>query len=194
MAVAQPRSVKGAARRAQILSTAFDVLSQDGYRRTSLREIARALDLEPAHILYYFASREDLLVEVVQTWQQRTLEAASAAHPDGDELEVWMAVVRENVKRYGLVYLYTTFSAEAADPEHPAHEYFLDRLALLVESFGATIEERQRAGRIAAHVEPRAAARRLIALSDGLQLQWLADPRIDMAAVLEAEIEQLARG
>jgi AcrR family transcriptional regulator len=47
------RFAKGAARREAILTTATEVLARDGYRGTSLRSIARALELEPAHILYY---------------------------------------------------------------------------------------------------------------------------------------------
>lgn len=188
------RSKKGEARRAQILQTAFEVLSQDGYRRSSLREIARALNVEPAHILYYFATREELLTEVVKTWQERTLERARAVSQSSDALDGWLDVVHQNAHTPGLVYVYTTFAAEAADPGHPAHSYFLERFNMLHTAVADAIRQRQHAGRARADIDADHAALRLMALSDGLQLQWLANPAIDMATELGLAINELAAG
>ena len=76
---------------------------------------------------------------------------------------------------------------DAADPDHPAHEYFLDRSARLRESiadsFGA--EERRSA------LDPDTLARVIQAASDGLQLQWMIDPSVDMPGIMSALIDAL---
>ena len=40
---------------------------------------------------------------------------------------------------------------------------------------------------------PHVAAAQLIALMDGLQIQWLLDPATDMAAALRAHVDRLLR-
>ena len=51
-----------------------------------------------------------------------------------------------------------------------------DRFRLLRQTLTARIESGQRAGRIAADIDPLDAAALVIAASDGLQIQWLLDP------------------
>ncbi|MDY7557643.1 TetR family transcriptional regulator C-terminal domain-containing protein [Cryobacterium sp. 10C3] len=92
----------------------------------------------------------------------------------------------------GLVELHCVLSAEATAPEHPAHQYFLDRytwvVALMIEAFSNA----QAAGQLAEAVEPASAARSLIALSDGLQVQWLLAPdTLDMAEELRRYLRPL---
>jgi hypothetical protein len=50
------------------------------------------------------------------------------------------------------------------------------RFRSLRETLAARIESGQRAGRIAADIDPADAAALVIAASDGLQIQWLLDP------------------
>lgn len=54
-----------AARRAQIIDAAIDTLADVGYSRASLAEIARRAAISKSAISYYFASKEDLLRQVV---------------------------------------------------------------------------------------------------------------------------------
>src|ERR1700730_3152103 len=64
-------------RRAQIVRAATAVLSRQGYGDTSLKEIAREAGVAPGLLHYYFESKEQLLLEVVEemdreltnTWQ-----------------------------------------------------------------------------------------------------------------------------
>ena len=53
-------------RRAEIVKAAYQVLSQRGYEATSIKDIAKAADIAPGLIHYYFATKEDLLVAVVE--------------------------------------------------------------------------------------------------------------------------------
>lgn len=188
---------KGAARRQEILDTALRVLAEKGYRNTSLRGIGRELGLEPAHVLHYFSSREKLLEAVVHTWDERNWAAVADTHADeagSGSMEQWVDLVRRNTEVPGLVHLYTAFAAEAADPNHPSRDFFAQRFSSLREVIANGIREGQEAGTYPADLDASNAALRLIAFSDGLQLQWLIDPSIDMPAELAGAIASLKVG
>ncbi|HEY5230670.1 MAG TPA: helix-turn-helix domain-containing protein, partial [Galbitalea sp.] len=51
---------KGVAKREEILRTALEVFARQGYRGTSLRELADAVNLSQAGLLHYFDSKEEL--------------------------------------------------------------------------------------------------------------------------------------
>jgi AcrR family transcriptional regulator len=52
--------------RSEILDVALDLFSRNGYDRTSVREIARRVDLSQAGLLHYFNSKEELFTEVLR--------------------------------------------------------------------------------------------------------------------------------
>ncbi|MFI5707480.1 TetR family transcriptional regulator C-terminal domain-containing protein [Kribbella sp. NPDC051620] len=79
--------------------------------------------------------------------------------------------MRHNADVPGLVQLYSTFSAEAGDPQHGAHEYFVERYQLLREALAEGVRDRQTHGTISPAADPEKIATLLIALSDGLQIQ-----------------------
>lgn len=178
---------KGKARRAEILETALRVLAERGYRNTSLRGIGRELGLQPAHILHYFSSREELLEEVIRAWDSRE---STTLHGMATLLD-WTRIVRDNMTVPGLVHLYTALAAEATDPGHPSHQFFRNRFEQLSRHFSEAIVAAQEAGDIRPDVDPERAAINLIALSDGLQLQWLINPTIDMARELTDALDRI---
>ncbi|MBB3957653.1 TetR/AcrR family transcriptional regulator [Novosphingobium sediminicola] len=169
-------SAKGLARREEILNGLMERLSGQELRNPSLREIGRALGIEPAHILYYFSSREELLQQVIMRWDEGARRAAPAA---ANPLDNFVQQVRRNIAMPGILHLYFTFAAEAVDPAHPAHHFFQQRFAAVSASLAGHIRAQQTAGLISAAMDPDSKARQLIALSDGLQLQSLVDPTVD---------------
>ncbi|WEO78800.1 TetR/AcrR family transcriptional regulator [Cryobacterium sp. SO2] len=185
------RFPKGAARREAILQTATEVLSRDGFQGTSLRAIGRELEVEPAHILYYFDSREDLIQNVIARWDDNALESIGGDFLPGETLDNYTAIIRRNLEIPGLVHLYLIFAAEAVDATHPAHGFFRDRFDRVRGILSAAVRFEQAAGRIPAEVDPDRAARMLIAVADGVQLQALMNPAIDAPADLESVIDHL---
>ena len=64
-------------------------------------------------------------------------------------------------------------SGEATDPAHPAHEFFRDRYISTRQTIGESFAQLGTEGQLRPGVDPESAARDLIAMWDGLQLQWL---------------------
>jgi AcrR family transcriptional regulator len=167
MASSRGPYAKGVAKRAEILRVALEVIARHGYRKTSTRELAAAAGLSEAGMLHYFGSKEKLFEEVL-----RARDEADRARVAGeDPIDGLRAVVRHNATVPGLVQLYSTFSAEAGDPEHSSHEFFVERYAGLRAALADAVRARQSAGTFAPDADPDAIATLLIALSDGLQVQ-----------------------
>ena len=80
------RSSSGsAARRDELLAAAARVFSEKGFAAASMQELAEAMALKPTAIYHYFASKDELLAEVVnkahtEAWQ--TVSRAMAATSD----------------------------------------------------------------------------------------------------------------
>jgi len=165
------------------------LIGQQGFRATSLRAIGRALGVQPAQLLHYFASREELLETVLTRWDAASEQILT---DDGRGfLDVWPQIVRANTRVPGFVNLYTSLAAEATDPGHPSHDFFRQRFHRVRTLIAADIHQRQATGQIGGDLDPERAALHLVAFSDGLQLQWLIDRTIDLATELTHEIARL---
>jgi len=167
MATSRGPYAKGVAKRAEILRAALEVIARHGYRKTSTRELAAAVGLSEAGMLHYFGSKEKLFEEVLRARDEADLERIDAT----DSIDGLQAVIRHNGTVPGLVQLYSTFSAEAGDPDHTSHDFFVDRYAALRARLAETVRTRQSEGTLTPDADPDTIATLLIALSDGLQIQ-----------------------
>jgi AcrR family transcriptional regulator len=158
---------KGVAKREEILTAALEVIARQGYRKTSTKELAAAVGLSEAGLLHYFGSKEKLFEAVLRARD----EADVGRFDESDLIDKLTAIIRHNSDVPGLVQLYSTFSAEAGDPQHPSHPYFVERYARLRESLADAVRARQSAGAFTSSADPELVATLLIALSDGLQVQ-----------------------
>lgn len=179
---------KGIAKRDEILRTALDVIARNGYRRTSVRELADAVGLSQAGLLHYFSSKEELFTAILRERDEldarRFDDVSHDGATGGASIAGLIGVVEHNVLVPGLVQLYAALSVEATDVDHPAHSYFLERNALLRHALATGVRNAQRDGSVSATLDPESVATIFIALSDGLQVQWLLDPSVNMAEQL----------
>ncbi len=178
---------KGRAKRDEILRVALDVIAENGFRRSSLREIGERVGLTNAGVLHHFGSKEELFAEVLRVRDERS--AASS----GRALDSFSEVIRRNAAVPGLAHLYASLSSDGVDPEHPAHDFFVERYRALEEMLTTELRDRQEAGEVHRSLDAAMLARMLIALADGLQVQWLFEPEFSMADHVDALLE-LIRG
>lgn len=176
---------KTPARREAILQTAVEVFGQQGFRGSSLREIAERVGLSESGVLHHFGGKVALLQAVLQARDEASLRSGMALRLED--------LVAHNASRPGEVRLFVNLSAEATDSDHPAHEYFVDRYAQIRARQSARLRAAADAGHLADGVDPDVAARLLLAAMDGLQIQWLLDPDQDMAAAFRLLVDLLHR-
>jgi AcrR family transcriptional regulator len=157
---------KGVRRRQQILDSAITLLAQRGVDRASHTVLPHS-----------FSSRDELLVEAYRAHEARAARDAPATEESAVALIVEAAERNRSIP--GLVELYATLTTDALQEQHAVtREFVRDRFRSLREALAAMIGSGQRAGRIAADIDPLDAAALVIAASDGLQIQWLLDPGV----------------
>jgi len=139
--------------------------------------------------MHYFYSREELFQEVLGTGDEHDHAHFFERDPT---IEGFLAVIEHNTTVPGLVRLYAEFSAEATLPEHPSHAFFAARYAWLREVLGGVIVRAQDAGEMGPNLDVPAAADLLLAAADGLQVQWMLDPSLDMSARLRRLWDSIA--
>lgn len=171
-----------------ILEAALPLFARQGYRGASLASIASAAGLTQPGLLHHFPSKEELLLGLLD-WRDRDDGKRLSGLRDGDGLgylERLEDLVAHNATAPELVALFTTLVGEGTSPEHPAHEYFVERYRRIRGRALRTLREGQHAGEIREDVDLETIVPLLFAVMDGLQIQWLLDPDIDMVASFDA--------
>ncbi|MFE7408412.1 TetR/AcrR family transcriptional regulator [Isoptericola sp. NPDC057559] len=187
---------KGRAKREEILQAAIVAFGEVGYHGASLREIAARVGISHPGLLHHFPTKAALLEAVLEH-----RDAVDFADFDTDVeqgrtmFEALVRLVQRNALRRPVVEVFTGLAAEATSTDHPAHAYFADRYPVTVARLRAELDRQADAGRLRAGVDPGVAARAIVALMDGLQVQWLYSlerpraERVDMAGDLRAYLD-----
>ncbi|MEU2199382.1 TetR/AcrR family transcriptional regulator [Isoptericola sp. NPDC019482] len=187
---------KGRAKREEILQAAIVAFGEVGYHGASLREIAARVGISHPGLLHHFPTKAALLEAVLEH-----RDAVDFADFDTDVaqgrtmFEALVRLVQRNGLRRPVVEVFSGLAAEATSTDHPAHEYFARRYADTVERVRGELARHADEGRLREGVDPAVAARTVVALMDGLQVQWLYSlerpraERIDMAADLRAYLD-----
>lgn len=189
--MSEPGYAKGRARRAELIEHATDLFGEVGYRGASLREIAARCGISHPGLLHHFATKEALLQAVLEHRDADDLAWLSGAGADPvDALRRMVDLAARNANRRGIVELFTVVAAEATSAEHPAHDYFVRRYESSRVATRQAYERARAVGALRADVDPDLAAHQLVAVMDGLQLQWLLDDgATDMVAAVRAHLQ-----
>ena len=183
---------KGRATRRQILDEAMTLFGEMGYRSASLREIAARCGISHPGLLHHFPSKEALLGAVLERRDALDAERFPSGGSGTDQLQTLVDVVEHNAHVPGIVELFAALSTEAVAPDHPAHGYFVGRYARTRAELAASLEVTRAQGVLRDGVDPALAAVVIIAVMDGLQVQWLLDREsVDMACALRDHIAGL---
>jgi AcrR family transcriptional regulator len=186
----------GRARRDEIVDEAMKLFAAGGFRKTSLAEIAEAAGISKATLLHHFGSKDNLLIAVLRRRDERA--PAGLPSPDVAPLDLASGLTegaRRNAREPGLVELYSVLAAESASPAHPGHAFFRERFRVGRAYFTAMFAALAADGRLQPGADPAFEATWLLALWDGLQLQWLYDPSaVDVADQLGRHLDDLITG
>ncbi|WP_353710256.1 helix-turn-helix domain-containing protein [Arthrobacter sp. K5] len=179
----------GERKRAELVDAAFAVFAEKGFQRLSIRQIAEEIGTSHTALLHHFGSKDALLEAVLVRreeqegpWRRTLLETQGL-------LETVPEVMRRNAGIRGVIQLDATLRAEAVRPDHPAHGFIRRRDEEIIGSLQAEIEREVSAGRVSPGLDAAVLARQIAALIEGVQLAWLYDESVDMAAHLEGFLQ-----
>lgn len=180
-------------RRREILEAAVDTFGAKGFTGGSLQDIADQVGMTHAGVLHHFGSKDALLLEVLEHRDRTDVADLEGQRPPGG-IELFRHLVRTasaNARRAGIVQAFAVLSAESVTHDHPAREYFEERYRGLREQLVVAFDE------VCAECgvdRPTAAdaSASILAVMDGLQVQWLLDPTaVDLARSTEFAIEAI---
>lgn len=185
--------------RARITEIAFEHFAAQGYRGASLAKIAAEVGISQPGLLHHFPNKSALFMAVLFERDARDLEAAQMEPGDIEDMEFlellsfFERIVRHNVGNRNMVQLAHLTAAEATSPDHPAHDWIVQRMRVFRELCTAALERDVASGRVRKDVDPEAIATMLIAASEGLENQWLLEPNVDLAANFVVFADMLRR-
>jgi len=193
--VRRPRGeyAKTADRRAEILDAAIKVFSEAGFHGGSLREISQRVGMSQPGLLHHFANKELLLEAVLTHRDDLAMERIGSELPTGAALfDALVALTDYNATTPGLVALFAVLSGEATATDHPGHGYFRQRYTWVRTLVEEAVVAGRANGELRPELDPTQVARTMIALLDGLQIQWLyEDSGFDMTVPLTAYVDSL---
>lgn len=182
----------GIRRREQLIGIAMDVFGEHGFAGGSLRTIAEQAGVNHATLIQHFGSKEGLLTAVLEEWDRLTVENSLAEVKGLDYFRRLPDVMGAHQDNRGLLELFTTIAAEASNPAHPGRAFITKRYTANLGTLSAHLQEAVDAGDVAPLPAQRIEieVRLLTALMDGIGLQWLLNPEIDMRANVSAYVER----
>jgi AcrR family transcriptional regulator len=166
-----------------VVQSALRAYATNGYSGSSLSGIASEAGLTTAGLLHHFPSKEELLVAVLQERDRADGERFQLRGFVGlDALDALVKLVEANVQTPGLVRAFTVLVGESAAEDHPAAQWFRERYPRRCQNLAAALRAGIESGEIRPETDSDAVATEVIAMMDGLQVQWVLNPeRVDMA-------------
>ncbi|WP_348789279.1 TetR/AcrR family transcriptional regulator [Leifsonia sp. NPDC080035] len=181
-------------KREEILRAAIETFGTKGSTNGTLSDIAEQVGMTHAGVLHHFGSKQKLLLEVLDFRDQDDVAHLADQHiPGGPALFMHLVhTMIRNAARPGIVQVYTVLSAESVTEEHPAKDYFHDRYRVLRDDVDAAFRELCEQEGVTDPTSIDKASAAILAVMDGLQLQWLLDPAVvDLAEASEFAIQAI---
>lgn len=161
-------------RREEILDAALRVFAERGYRGTSIDAVAERAGLTRQGVLHYFPSKKKLFMALLRFREELNREHL-VGHDDKDDWPGLFAEVVAYDHTYPcLAQVHSVMLAEGITGAAPAQQYLHDHYETMQELMIGRLTERY-GDRLPSGLAPRAAARAMLAMLDGMQQQWLLD-------------------
>ena len=171
---------KGEDRKVRILEVAERLLARNGWRNTSLAQIAKEAGVSPAGLLHHFESKEHLLNAVLDA---RDDDDDMHADREGDLVTQICRVAERFHRAPELVGTFTVLLIENIAPDAPLHDRLLKRQQAAVDIVTDLIGRAQRAGTYRQDFDPATKAVEILAFVNGMETAWLLDPSIPLVDV-----------
>ncbi|SNY66443.1 DNA-binding transcriptional regulator, AcrR family [Paractinoplanes atraurantiacus] len=165
-----------AERRKQIVEVTSRLIAEYGFWGLSMQDVADGCGLTVPGLLHHVGSKEGLLIAVLDERDKSDMSELKAEKLQ----DLCAALVRRNARQPEIVRLFAVLEAESLAPDHPVHDYFRTREKRAIDSFT------ELAG------GDEALARQVIAMMDGLQIQWLRNPvKVDLVKAWDDAADRL---
>ena len=182
---------KGEDRRQRILAVAERLLARNGWRNTSLAQIAKEAGVTPAGLLHHFESKEQLLNAVLDARDED--DAIHADYQSGDLITELSRVPERFDRAPELVGTFTVLLVENIAPDAPLHDRLHKRYRGAIDILTEIIQRGQRSGKYRSDCDAAKKSVEILAFINGMETLWLLDPSLPMTDVFKGYAESLDR-
>lgn len=184
--------------KAKIIEAAIHYFAENGFHGTVMSDIARQAGLTGPGLLHHFPNKEELLIAVLEqrdaTDQERLTNLFNASN-SSHIFDILQSLMEHNQARPEMVRLFTVLVTECISPDHPGHDFFVQRYRKYRHKYLYLIHEYQDAGYLRKDVSVEQLSILVMAIMDGLQIQWLLDPEeVDMVESFNAFVKIMEKG
>lgn len=183
-----------AERKAQIINATIECIARYGYHNFSMQDVARVADVSKGIIHYYFLNKEDLMMAVLDRVSGDIESLLSGTVDQSNNpterlktiIQICFNVVKEKKEYYCInIDFWTQINQKDKVRQAVANHYSKFRQSLLV-----VIEDGIKAG-VFKPIDPQQAASMIIAMVDGVSLQWLFDENVIAYEELRRKSEEM---
>jgi len=178
------------------MAAAARLFAEQGFKATSIEQIARAAGISRGSIYWHFGSKAQLLLavadEAFQTWVEQWQDLDDTLQTGLDKMvKTTLARVRRPEARLLPMLLFEALSR----PKSALRSRYADRYETARQRLRSLLVRAQRRGELHDGVEPSLAATVIWASIVGLSLQWRLDPdHVDLQGAYSALPGLVSRG
>lgn len=182
---------RAAAQRERILDAALTCFAREGFHAATIQDIVAESGLSPGAIYGYFKGKTEMVMAIAaerHAMERRRMEAALAA-PDIDTsmrrlVDDFILGLRDPAEQRWRRLAVQLWAESLSHPR--LRREALSGVSQAIDALSPLVGKAQAEGRWPAHLDPRAAARVMIAILQGISLQLAWDSSIDMARFASA--------
>lgn len=177
-----------------IVQAAIEVYRRTAFHAVTLESVAELAAMPLAAVTERFPSTDDLVLATVQVWNaQRMAPIVPVAEQHG-AVAFLRAIVVANVEDPSLMRLLTAMVNLAATPEHPMAPVLRRQWVQFHAMVQRALARDVAVGREPSTMDPPRGAEQLIALYEGLQLQSMVRPDMDLLESYDRAVRRLRDG
>jgi AcrR family transcriptional regulator len=180
--------------RIMIVGATVDLLRDVPFHEATIGAVAERLDLPVAELEQHFPSWDGLVLAALDRWNGGRMDEVTRDVGDRSTVEFLRAIVASNAEDPALMRLLVALLSVAGNAAHPMSPYLRSRYQLFYQQIRRGLEHDIAIGRAPHTMEPRRGAEQLLALYEGMQLQALLRPDLDLVAAFDRAVSRLERG
>nr|WP_250907171.1 hypothetical protein [Nonomuraea sp. NEAU-A123] len=138
-----------------------------------------------------FQDKEDLLAAVLEWWARETAALGIGERTGLRGFNDLRVLMTYHVEHRGLLELFIRLTGEASHEKHPARAFIQQRYGKIVDMLVGRLLSVAQAGEIPpiTHGQAESEIRALCAAMDGLEIQWLLDPTVDLVGLFDQHLD-----
>ena len=181
----------------KILKISFRMFLEKGFAGVSLNEVIKEVGLTKGGFYYYFKSKEELLLKVIDHFlfsfldKRLTILKETPGSAEEKIKRFFHGILNfEKILREGLngvsvdfrsFYLLLMEGVKRFKPLNRQHKIFHENMR---ETIRDILEEGKRQGDVSGDIDSLEMAYHIVACGEGLLLQWVANPHMDVERII----------